>query len=148
MGRARYRRYLVTAALSVFLPLAGLTYCLAQGAAASNGGSMNFNWPSVVLTVVGMLLGSGVVWGMFRERVKQYGVLLAEHEKRLGDLGNVYVSRELCVLKEQVAAAAAAAAAREAAQSVVEVVSLMEQAHRDMTEIVAEIKRMLERQGG
>lgn len=148
MTRSRRRICLLSAVLSILLPTVGLTYSLAQGPAATPGAGISLNWPSLLLTFVGMLLGSGIAWGTFRERVKQYGEWLSDHERQLASLDKVYVRQDLCALKEQASLTAATTAAQEATRVATTAAAAVAQAHQDMTEIAAGVKQLLERQGG
>jgi hypothetical protein len=172
MTRNRRRVYLFAGALSVLLPLVGFTYCLAQGPAPSAGG-VSINWPSLLLTLIGMLVGSAIGCGTFRERVSQHGRQLDDHEAQLNGLTARFMPRELCTVTEQASAAAAgvaattaataataaataaaniastaATAAQNAASVAAAAAETVAQTHKDLSAISEGIKRLLERQGG
>src|ERR1035437_3479367 len=137
----RHRRLYVSAAgLAVILPLAGLAYTFAQGAVAPAGGmSTTLNWPSVLLTLFGAILGVAVMWGTFRERVNTHTTEIRE----LWDKQKEFITRRECDLIERanagaggggvvvVAAAAAAVTVANATEK------RQEAAHQDMVGLAA-----------
>jgi hypothetical protein len=108
------------AGLAVILPLSGLAYCFAQSSSSSGATGVAFNWPSIILTLIGALFGVGAAWGILGERVKAQTSRLDTHQgqiEKLFDLferlPHVFVTKELCLANETASAAPAVAVAAE-----------------------------------
>src|ERR1035437_7518374 len=135
----RHRRLYVSAAgLAVILPLAGLAYTFAQGAVApSVGMSTTLNWPSVLLTLFGAVLGGAVMWGTFRERVNTHTTEIRE----LWDKQKEFITRRECELIERGNAGGGGAVVVAAAAAAVTVANATEKrqeaAHQDMVGLAA-----------
>lgn len=119
------RLFVVLTSLAIIAPLSGLAYTLAQGPeVVPAGAGLQFNWESVILSLLGTCLGIAVMWGTLRERVKQHDEGLKDHEDRLRTV-------ERCAIESTAASVAA--------------VQNGKQAHADMVIIAEGIKELLAR---
>jgi ABC-type xylose transport system permease subunit len=152
----RRRWFIFLAGLAFIAPLAGFVCALAQGVSTSPFAepSVGLNLPSAALTLAGMLISAGVLWGVFKQKVEGL-------EATVNAFSETYMSKALCTANEKntvsdakdaALAALTAKTAADVANTAVEAASRlaqenakqMERNHEDMLTMVQGTRQLTE----
>lgn len=158
MSQRKLLTLLGMAITSIVLAVLALTQAVADPPASTGApAAIGFNWPSIVLALLGIIVGIAAAWAVQGERVKQHGQEIKKLFELYASIPVLFVSKELCIARE--AANLAPGIAREAAatsgradSAATSAASIVEHAnaqqHSDMQALTASIGTLLKKLDG